>query len=120
MAYSLDLRSRVIRFVESGGSIVEASRRFQVNRSTVYDWLHLKKETTSLSKRPLNRTALKISHEILRQRVSENPDMLLKEHAAYFGVRVQSISMALQRMGITRKKRRRFTKNEMSLKEPTI
>lgn len=120
MAYSIDLRTRVIRFVESGGSIAEAARRFEIHRSTVYEWLHLKKETASLSKRPLNRRALKLSHDILKQRISENPDMLLKDHAAYFGVRLQSISMALKRIGITRKKRRPSTKNEMNLKEPTI
>ena len=120
MAYSIDLRTRVIRFVESGGSIAEAARRFEIHRSTVYEWLHLKKETASLSKRPLSRKALKISDDILKQRVSENPDMLLKEHAAYFGVRVQSISMALQRIGITRKKRPRSTKNEMNSKELSI
>lgn len=73
-----------------------------------------------LSKRPLIRNGRKISQDILKQRISENPDMLLKEHAAFFGVRLQSISMALQRFGITRKKRHLSTKNEMSLKEPSI
>lgn len=88
--------------------------------ATVYEWLHLKEETASLSERPLNRRALKICHNILKKRISDNPDMLLKDHAAYFCVRLQTISMALQRMGITRKKRRPSTKNKMSLKEPTI
>lgn len=117
MAYSLDLRTRVIGFIESGGSISEAARRFKINKSTVYDWLHIKKETQSLTKRPLDRKARKISEAILIERVCENPDMSLKDHAAYFGVRFQSISMALQRLGITRKKRRRSTKNATNQKE---
>jgi putative transposase len=120
MAYSIDLRIRVISFVESGGSLSEAARRFEINRSTVYEWLHLKQETASLSKRLLVRNARKISRDVLIQRICENPDMLLREHAAYFGVRVQSISMALQDSGITRKKRHRSTKNEMRPKEQSI
>jgi transposase len=39
MNYSKDLRERVISFVQAGGSKVEAARRFQVNRRSVYGWL---------------------------------------------------------------------------------
>ena len=39
MTYSLDLRQRVVSFVEGGGSKSEASRVFGVGRNTVYSWL---------------------------------------------------------------------------------
>ena len=39
MTYSLDLRQRVVSFVEGGGSKSEASRVFRVGRNTVYSWL---------------------------------------------------------------------------------
>lgn len=106
-----------MEFIESGGSIVEAARRYEVARSTVYEWMRLLKETTSLSKRPLHRKAYKISEEELKRRISENPTMLQKEHAAYFKVRVQSVSMALQRLGLTRKKRHRFIKSAIRKNE---
>lgn len=104
-------------FIESGGSIVEASKRYEIARSTVYEWKRLLQETASLAMRPLNRKAYKISEEELKQRVAENPDMLQKEHAQYFKVRVQSIGMALQRLGITRKKRPLIIKSAMSQNE---
>jgi putative transposase len=113
MSYSIDLRTRVLSFVESGGRISEAARRFKVGRLSIYKWIQLKAETNSLLDRPLNRSFRKIDPEILVQRIKDNPDMLLREHAEYFGVRVQSISMVLQKLKITRKKRLYSTKNEM-------
>ena len=41
MSYSVDLRKRVVNYIESGGSKSEAARRFEVSRKTVYNWLAL-------------------------------------------------------------------------------
>jgi len=35
-ASALDLRERVVKFLQAGGSKVEAARRFAVGRRTVY------------------------------------------------------------------------------------
>ena len=39
MRYSQDLRKRVLDFIAAGGSKAEASRRFQVSRRCIYNWL---------------------------------------------------------------------------------
>ena len=39
MAYSPDLRKRVLGFIETGGKKSEAARRFTVARSTIDRWL---------------------------------------------------------------------------------
>ncbi len=39
MAYSLDLRKRVVKYIENGGSITQAAALFQVGRATIYRWL---------------------------------------------------------------------------------
>ena len=39
MSYSKDLRTRVIDYIENGGSILSAARIYKVGRSTVYRWL---------------------------------------------------------------------------------
>ncbi|WP_442918258.1 IS630 transposase-related protein, partial [Magnetococcus sp. PR-3] len=39
MSYDIELRQRVIDFVESGGKKAEAARIFQVSRATIYNWL---------------------------------------------------------------------------------
>ncbi len=38
MAYSMDLRQRVVAAVESGDSIASVARRFSVTWPTVRDW----------------------------------------------------------------------------------
>lgn len=38
MTYSIDLRKRVVEFVQKGGSKAEASRRYQVSLWCVNDW----------------------------------------------------------------------------------
>ena len=120
MSYSLDLRTRVVGFVENGGRVSNASKLFKVGYATVYRWINLKKETNSLAKRPLNRIARKVSVDVLIKRIEDNPDILLREHAQHFGVCVQTISVILRNMGITRKKRSLFTKKEMKIKDPPI
>jgi len=53
MEYSLDLRERVIAFVEQGGKKVDASVLFNVSRPTINIWIKLKQETGALKKPPL-------------------------------------------------------------------
>jgi transposase len=101
MSYSLDLRERVIEFVQSGGSKSEASRRFSIGRQTIYHWLSL----PSLAPVKLvRRRKRKLDWEGLRRDVDERPDAMLKERAAKFGVRISSIEYACKEMGISHKK----------------
>ena len=39
MAHSSDLRTRVLQFIENGGSKTEAAKRFNVGRTAIYRWL---------------------------------------------------------------------------------
>ena len=39
MSYSIDLRKRVVDYVENGGRIAQATGLFQVGRATIYRWL---------------------------------------------------------------------------------
>ena len=39
MSYSSDLRKRVLDFVHNGGSKAEASRTYNVSRTSIYNWL---------------------------------------------------------------------------------
>ena len=48
MSYSIDLRERVISFIEGGGSKIGASRLFRVSCRTVFMWIQQKKKRTSL------------------------------------------------------------------------
>lgn len=98
MAYSLDLRERVINYVENGGSPSQAAEVFQVGRASIYRWLE---RIEPIQVRRRNR---KLDWKALEQDVQINPEARLIDRAKEFGVRPSAISYALKRMKITRKK----------------
>jgi len=101
MQYGIDLRRRVVRFIQEGGSKIEASRRFSVSRQTIYNWLSL----PSLAPvKVVHRRKRKLDWEALRRDMVDNPDLLLRERAARLGVRVSAIFYACKQMGFSHKK----------------
>lgn len=116
MIYSVDLRERVIAFIESGGKKLEASRRFNVCRPTIDKWLLLKKEKGSLESPPLPpRAWRKLNAETLVAYVEAHPDKKLDDYAKHFQISPSGIWRALKRLKITRKKRQPSTKKETKI-----
>ena len=101
MSYSKDLRTRVIDYIENGGSILSAARIYKVGRSTIYRWL----ERIELKPTKVTRRQRKLDWEGLEQDVKENPDLRLCDRALKFGVNISSIGYALHKMKIMQKKR---------------
>ena len=100
MSYSLDLRQRVVGFVNQGGSKAEASRRFNVSLWCVNDWCQRDDLTPNTSSgRPR-----KLNWDALEKDIKENPDKLLRERAESFGVWINSVWYACQQLQVTRKK----------------
>lgn len=100
MAYSVDLRKRVVEFVLSGGSKAEASRRYQISLWCVNDWCSrtsLEPTTSPGRPRKMDWCTLKID-------IQKNPDKLLRERAQEFGVWTNAIWYACGQMKVTRKK----------------
>lgn len=110
---SIDLRERVIHFIESGGAISEACRLFQVSSSSVYRWRQLKNSVGHLSATAPVRTAYKIDDLALIDFLEHYPDAYQSEIATHFNVTQSGACRAMKRLNITRKKRCRFIKNEM-------
>ena len=101
MTYSPDLRSRVVDFIKNGGTKTEASRRFDVSRSSVHAWI--KRET--LHPKTYTRSKFrKLDENKLKDHVRAHPQMRSDERAAHFGVHPSNICRALQRLRISRKK----------------
>lgn len=111
-AYSLDLRERILHFVERSYSCHEAARRFKVSVSFVVKLISRWRTTGSLAplspggKRP---SKLAPHRDFLLQRVAKVPDITLAELAdelAAFGtkVHISSISRLLLHNGLSYKK----------------
>ena len=102
MAYSTDLRKRVLDFIQTGGRKAEAARRFTVARSTIDKWVNAedpfaRKKTGPKKMRVIDEAALK-------KHVADFPDLTQKERATHFGVSEFCIGYGLRKLGITRKK----------------
>ena len=106
MAYSEDLRKKVLAYRAKSHTQETTSRVFEVSVSAIKDWEKILAETGSLKKKELNRAARKYDDEKLREIIASEPDLYLYEIAAKFeGGTATGVSDALKRLGITRKKR---------------
>ena len=108
MSHSLDLRIRVIDYIENGGGILSAARIYKVGRSTIYRWL----AREDLKPIKLVRRKRKLDWKLLEQDVKENPDLRLCDRAQKFGVNISSIGYALRQMKITQKKRLKVSRKK--------
>ena len=111
MAYSTDLRKRVLDFIDNGGSKAAAKRTFGVSRRTIYNWLDA--EAPFAAEKPGPKGPRTLDYDALLQHVAEFPDATLAERAKHFGVSTNGIFYAFSKLNITRKKRRRPTKNSV-------
>ena len=103
-AYSIDLRDRVLKYLESNNDKKLATSLFSIGISTIYRWIKLKKETGSCQAKKRKFAYKYIDDEKLRKYVDEHPDDFLWEIAQHFSVTRQGIFYALRRLKITRKK----------------
>lgn len=107
MAYSLDLRKRVVEYIENGGSITQAAALFQVGRATIYRWL----SRQDLKPTQVKTRRRKLDYQALEKDVAENPSARLIDRAQKFGVRPSAIHYALKKLKLRRKKNSLSRKN---------
>ena len=116
-AYSLDLRERVLAFLEKTHDTKAVSDLFKVSQRTVQRWVKQKIETGNINPRKREFAYRKIDYDRLKKHIELHPDQFLYEIAEEFSVSLQAIFYAFKRLGITRKKRPHFTKKELKKKE---
>jgi transposase len=116
-AYSVDLRKRVLDYLESDNDKRTASKLFKVGIATVYRWIRQQKEQGHLEPHHREYVYRKLNYNELAKYVQDHPDYFLLEIADHFSVTEQAVFYALKKLKITRKKRTSYTKNGMSKKE---
>ena len=84
MAYSTDLRKRVLDFINTDGSKAAAERTFGVSRRTIYNGLEA--EDPFACEKPGTKGPRDIDYDALQQHVADFPDATLAERAKHFGV----------------------------------
>ena len=113
MAYSKDLKKKVMEYLQKGNSQRSAEKVFGINLSTVNEWHQKYQRTGSLENKPPVRKPKKIDPEKLKEYVAAHPDAYLAEIGEAFNCGESAIRKALKRLGITRKKRRSVTASKI-------
>jgi len=109
MSYSIDLRKKVMEYLESGHSQREAQKVFQIGLSAINRWRQRYEKTGKLEDKKPCRSFKKLDPEELEEYVAKHPEAYLKEIGEAFGCTETSVRRAFRRLGITRKKRRSAT-----------
>jgi len=112
MAYSLDLRRRIVEAVEEGQKHQDVAARFKVGVATVRRYLSRSRAGALAAKAPPGRSALipAEAYGLLSEQVRQHNDATLAKHCelweAQQGVKVSVAVMCrtLQRAGLLRKK----------------
>jgi transposase len=123
-AYSYDLRQKVMQAVELDGmKKSEASQVFNISRNTINLWFQRQAETgdVQVKLRVTSSPNQKITDwEKFRAFAKEHEDKTQEEMAQLWEGEISSrtISRALQRLGLTRKKRRTAIGNGMRQNAP--
>jgi transposase len=109
VAYSQDLRDRVIAARDDGTSTKLVAELFRVSRSWVRRVMQRRREHGQRSPRPRGgATVVKIDLDRLRQLVDQQPDATARQLHERLGIQcsVSAVDMALRRIGLSFKKRR--------------
>jgi len=107
MTYSKDLRMKVIRFLDQGGSMREAQRAFNISLATVNRWRQKFRRTGGVAVAPRRSGFRKLDPDKLRAYVGAHPDAYLTEIGDAFGCSGPAVMKAFRRLGITRGKKPR-------------
>jgi putative transposase len=104
LAYSEDLRKKVVEFIkEDEGGVSEAARLYKIGRATINRWLNLVELKPG---KPGPKGPRKVNLDALKAEVDANPESYIAELAEKLQVSRTAICNNLKRLKLTRKKNR--------------
>ena len=115
--YSLDLREKVIKYIESGGSQISASKIFTLGYNTVNRWYTRYKREGHINPRTSQGAKPKIKTEEFINYVENNPNLDAAEIGDHFGISKTGAWYWLKKVGFSYKKKPIPTWNLMQKKE---
>lgn len=92
--------------LDSGKSRKAVCEIFEISPKTLFNWIKLRKETgdVQIKERPKVKSHRKLTRENLMLHLEKHSDHYLIEIAEALGVKAPSVSAALKKFGISRKK----------------
>lgn len=115
--YSIDLRQKVIEYIESGRSQKSASGVFNLNPSTVSRWwLRYKRQGHYKAKVRVGKKA-KVTELELKRYIDANPNFKTSQMGKHFGMSSVGALYWLRKLGYSYKKKPLGTWKQMKKKE---
>jgi transposase len=119
-AYSIDLREKVIQFIQSGKTQIEAAKTFNIHKSTINHWLSRLRKEGSLKARANLGSKSKINIDELIRCITNNPNLRLIDLKKIFEISIVSLHKWLKKLGFVYKKKPLPTWKQMKIKDKNI
>jgi len=119
-AYSIDLREKVIQFIQSGKTQIEAAKTFNIHKSTINHWLSRLRKEGSLKARANLGSKPKINIDELIRCITNNPNLRLIDLKKIFEISIVSLHKWLKKLGFVYKKKPLPTWKQMKIKDENI
>jgi transposase len=119
-AYSIDLREKVIQFIQSGKTQIEAAKTFNIHKSTINHWLSRLRKEGSLKARANLGSKPKINIDELIRCITNNPNLRLIDLKKIFEISIVSLHKWLKKLGFVYKKKPLPTWKQMKIKDKNI
>jgi transposase len=104
-AYSLDLRERVIRYLEEGHGVNETAKVFKISSRNMSRWKRRKIENKLEANDNKKRKAKKLEGEKLKKYIIKHPDKTLADIGRVFGASGAAVFKRIRVLGISYKKK---------------
>ena len=119
-AYSIDLRKRVINYIEHGNSYASTSRRYEVSRETTRKWYIRWKTEGHCNLKPRPGKKSNIIRSEFENYVKAHPGATLAQIGSHFNMTGRSAFYYMQKFGFSYKKKRLATWKQSQDKEKDI
>jgi transposase len=120
--YSLDLRQKVIKYVQAGNTQRAASTVFNLSKTTVNAWCKRYKSEGHCCARKHLGAAPRIEKDSFIKHITENPNATSEEIGREFGISASGARYWLRRIGFSYKKKplptwKQIKKSEINTKK---
>ena len=102
--YSVDLRRKVIKYLESGNTQHSASKVFSIHKNTVSRWWLRYQNLGILEPKARPGAKRRVDVDALELYVRNNPDVRLKDISLKFGISTCSAHFWLKKLNFSYKK----------------
>lgn len=115
--YSLDLRTKIIKYIEKGNSVNKTSETFGIAVRTIFYWKALHEKNELKPKNNSVRKPKKVNPETLKKYIKNNPEKTIQQIADHFNVCGQAVFYRIKKLNFTYKKKNSYIKKEMKKEE---